>query len=71
MRRDNGGMRKERLVNCTVGCTLFRVWVCPIRMRALEEMMERQKLIRMTERSERMYLQKEQNAMWQELFNLN
>lgn len=37
--------------------TLFRVWVCPIRMRALEEMMDRQKLIRMTERSERIYLQ--------------
>lgn len=39
--------------------TLFRVWVWPIRMRALEEMMDRQKLIRMTERSERIYLQQE------------
>lgn len=28
-----------------------------MRMRALEEMMERQKLMRMTERSDRMYLQ--------------
>lgn len=37
--------------------TLFQVWVCPMRMRALDEMMDRQKLMRMTERSERMYLQ--------------
>lgn len=37
--------------------TLFQVWVCPMRIRALEEMMERQKLMRMTERSDRMYLQ--------------
>lgn len=37
--------------------TLFRVCVCPMRIRALEEMMERQKLMRMTERSDRMYLQ--------------
>lgn len=37
--------------------TLFRVCVCPMRIRALEEMMERQKLMRITERSERMYLQ--------------
>lgn len=36
--------------------TLLRVWVCPMRMRALEEMMDRQKLMRMTDRSERMYL---------------
>lgn len=36
--------------------TLLRVWVCPIRMRALEEMMDRQKLMRITDRSERMYL---------------
>lgn len=44
---------------CTVGQrspTLLRVWVCPMRMRALEEMMEKQKLMRMTDRSERMYL---------------
>lgn len=37
--------------------TLFQVWVCPMRIRALDEMMERQKLMRMTERSDRMYLQ--------------
>lgn len=37
--------------------TLFQVWVCPMRMRALEEMMDKQKLMRMTERSDRMYLQ--------------
>lgn len=37
--------------------TLFRVCVCPIRMRALDEMIDRQKLMRMTERSDRMYLQ--------------
>lgn len=37
--------------------TLFRVCVCPIRMRALDEMIERQKLMRITERSDRMYLQ--------------
>lgn len=37
--------------------TLFRVCVCPIRMRAFEEMIDRQKLMRMTERSDRMYLQ--------------
>lgn len=36
--------------------TLLRVWVCPMRMRALEEIMDRQKLMRMTDRSERMYL---------------
>lgn len=44
---------------CTVGQrspTLLRVWVCPMRMRALEEMMEKQKLMRITDRSERMYL---------------
>lgn len=35
---------------------LLRVWVCPMRMRALEEMMDKQKLMRMTDRSERMYL---------------
>lgn len=35
---------------------MLRVWVCPMRMSALEEMMDRQKLMRMTERSERMYL---------------
>lgn len=37
---------------------MFQVWVCPIRIRALDEMMDRQKLMRMTERSDRMYLQK-------------
>lgn len=36
--------------------TLFLVCVWPMRIRALEEMMERQKLMRMTERSDRMYL---------------
>lgn len=46
----------------TGSLTLFRVWVCPMRMRALEEMMERQKLMRMTERSERMYLQQEKRG---------
>ena len=35
---------------------MLRVWVCPMRMSALEEMMDRQKLMRMTDRSERMYL---------------
>lgn len=42
-----------------LGCvlTLFRVCVCPMRIRALEDMMDRQKLMRMTERSDRMYLQ--------------
>lgn len=55
------------LANCiTVQCTtqvlrwfltLFRVCVCPIRIRALEEMMERQKFMRITERSDRMYLE--------------
>lgn len=45
--------------------TLFLVWVCPMRIRALEEMMERQKLIRMTERSERMYLQEEEKIQLQ------
>lgn len=40
-----------------VRVTLFLVCVCPIRIRALEDTMERQKLIRMTERSERIYLQ--------------
>lgn len=43
----------KRLEDCL---TLLRAWVCPTRMRALEHMIERQKLIRMTERSERMYL---------------
>lgn len=46
----------------TGSLTLFRVWVCPMRMRALEEMMERQKLMRMTERSERMYLQQKKRG---------
>ena len=40
--------------------TLFRVCVCPMRIRALEDMMERQKLMSMTERSDRMYLQENQ-----------
>lgn len=39
--------------------TLFHVWVCPMRIRALDEMMERQKLMRMTDRSDRMYLQED------------
>lgn len=46
------------------GHTLFRVWVCPISMSALEEMMDRQKLMRMTERSERMYLKKNTRKHW-------
>lgn len=50
-----GKANKQTKTNLSL--TLFLVWVCPIRMRALEEMMDRQKLIRMTERSERMYLQ--------------
>lgn len=52
-RAEQGGarIREER-----VG-TLLRAWVCPTRMRALEQIMERQKLMRMTERSERMYLE--------------
>lgn len=48
--------------------TLFQVWVCPMRIRALDEMMERQKLMRMTERSDRMYLQQRwtKDSWWHE-----
>lgn len=42
--------------------TLFLVWVCPMRIRALEEMIERQKLIRMTDLSDRIYLQENQRT---------
>lgn len=55
----NQQKRKQKQSKPNWSLTLFRVWVCPIRMRALEEMMDRQKLIRMTERSERIYLQQE------------
>lgn len=48
--------RQGRVGNGRRPPTLLRVWVCPMRMRALEEMMDRQKLMRMTDRSERMYL---------------
>lgn len=42
---------------------MLRVWVCPMRMSALEEMMDKQKLMRMTERSERMYLRARAGGM--------
>lgn len=49
---------------CVRPPTLLRVWVCPMRMRALEEMMDRQKLMRMTDRSERMYLWESVGGPW-------
>lgn len=60
---NNRGIQEEDQVNRIINgwaqrdSTLFQVCVCPMRIRALEEMMERQKLMRMTERSDRMYLQ--------------
>lgn len=74
----------DKSYSVMVGClinwdglfTLFRVCVCPMRMRALEEMMERQKLMRMTERSDRMYLQGDErkqriNDEWSSYWTLN
>lgn len=58
----NQGEKQTNKQSLSSSLTLFLVWVCPIRMRALEEMMERQKLMRMTERSERMYLQQEKRG---------